>query len=433
MDQDDLPSVAAGIPAGLVILKHRSEAPFDLADFMVNPERYTEDFDLLTRDADGDAWTVTEDESRVTTGFESEDLFIVRTTDGLDLDVVWGDVPLVAFLGEELKIEPDVDGCYSSLNTQLVNHDGTPAKGPNRLFYCPDQSVALFDAPDGYQIDLAATDAGDAFEEAEVSTSIRDNVRLYVKEIYPRNPNSRSTDSVTGNVTAGFRDAGQDASYAFQHLVTGANPENVHTGQSSYRPSPLTAVPLSLWALLKLRPGESLGTLFSGAASAVQVVADAASATNNAVINPVVQVSVGNLASPAAADSTGTWFGALQQSVAKNLPLGERMVDAVNPVAAFRHNRGFAPSGYTRTDTQLNIDRVMTVLDAIAINAVRSHNRSSSSSRRNAAPDGDGGSPPAGGAPPAPPVPVGGTGGGGTGGGGTAVGGTGGICPGGID
>jgi hypothetical protein len=58
--------VGTGTQTGLVILKHREGEPFDFADFLERPSRYTESFDRLTRAEDEDAWTVEGSEGRQT-------------------------------------------------------------------------------------------------------------------------------------------------------------------------------------------------------------------------------------------------------------------------------------------------------------------------------------------------------------------------------
>jgi hypothetical protein len=107
---------------------------------------------------------------------------------------------------------------------------------------------------------------------------------------------------------------------------------------------------------------------------------------DNAVLNPILQLTVGTVATPEAADTGGEWIGALTQAAVKNLPFGERSMNALSPVSLWRHNRAFQPADYTRTDTQLNIDRVMTVANLVTISAIRKHNDDSHSS------GGDGGS-----------------------------------------
>ncbi len=61
----------------------------------------------------------------------------------------------------------------------------------------------------------------------------------------------------------------------------------------------------------------------------------------------------------------------------KNLPFGERSNGVLDLRGAWYHDRAFDPVLYTRTDTQLNIDRTMTILTWSTLNAIRLHNRSS--------------------------------------------------------
>ncbi|MEE8557698.1 MAG: hypothetical protein V3T14_07415 [Myxococcota bacterium] len=378
--EPELPPVSAARPTpGLVVLRHREGTPFDLAGFVDQPARYIEHFETLTRKADGDAWTMEGDRGRVVTELDREDLLLVRTEDGFQLEVTWAGVPFERFLKELLEVPMDRQGCYVSLNSGLKNPDGSPATPPHRLMLCPQDSLALFDAPAGYEIGFAALRDGAVFEYAEASTSVADNVRLYVREIYPRQPSSRATGRVGGNVVAGFRDAGADLRDAFRHAFTGTEETHLHLGVRSYRPSPIVAPPRALWQLVRGRPLQALGELFEGAASAIQVGADVAGAIHNTVVTTFLQGTVGTTRSPASADTAGDWLGALTQSVIKNLPFGERSSGVLDPRSIWQNDRAFEPMRHTRTDTQLNIDRTMTLLDFGTLNAVRIHNRSSSS------------------------------------------------------
>jgi hypothetical protein len=365
---------------------YRDGAPFDFAEFAENPARYIEDFEALTRQKDADDWTADGPDGRLVTHFDREDLFIVRTRGDFTLDVEWGDMPIVSFLEEYLHVRPNPDGCYSTLHAGLTNDDGSPAVSPHRVLYCPEESVALFDAPDGYQIGLSALREAEVHERTDVGTSIADNVRLYVREIYPRSPSRRATGSVTGNIRAGFTDARKDLKDALHHAITGTREANIHTGRKGYRASPLSAVPRALLSLVRLKPAGAIPELVTGIESAVKAGADVVSAVDNAVLNPILQLTVGTVATPEAADTGGEWIGAFTQSAVKNLPFGERSMDALSPVSLWRHNRAFQPADYTRTDTQLNIDRVMTVANLVTISAIRKHNDDSHGS------GGDGGS-----------------------------------------
>jgi hypothetical protein len=403
VDPPDAKAIVPVVPEqpGLVIMKHRKEEAFDLAAFAQDPSQFVEDFDRLSRDEDGDDWNAADRmKGKLSTHFDDEDLFIVRTQGGATLDVQWGDMPMVDFFREYLAVEPDAEGCYSSLSSQLVNDDGTPVTVPHRWFFCPKESVALFDIPDGYEVGLTATFKDQAIDKTRAGTSVADNFRLYAKEINPRSPRYRATGTVTGNIGAGFRDAGSDSMDVLRYAFTGTRPSNIHTGQTEYRASTLTAVPLALFSLAKLRPLDAVGQLLDGVDSTVMIAASAMSAVDNAVVNPVVQTTVGNAMSPEAADTTGHWFGAFTQAAAKNLPGAERNVDAISPLAAWQHNRGFGSNYYTRTDTQLNIDRIVTVLDAVAISAAT---RDSGSSNRGNGNDGGAGNPGGGGNPYTPP------------------------------
>ena len=409
---EDLVDVGADAPPGLVILRHREGAPFDFAAFSSSPTPYLDDFEMLTRTKDGDDWTVDETKGRLRTRFGREDLFLVRTKGDYTLGIVWGDMPLETYLETELGLERNVDGCYSTLDSQLEGDDGSRAPVPNRVLYCPEDSLALFDVPDGYQVFLSAYLRGEQVERTEASNSILDNFQLFAFEIHRRSASTRGTGTVWGNIRAGYRDVGDDLVDAGKHAVTGTYRRNVHTGQMQYRPSPITAVPLALWDLARLRLSGALVTLFAGAGSAAQIVADVVSATNNAVVNPVVQSTVGFAASPVTADTTHHWFGAFAQAAAQNLPFAERSVAALNPMGLWYHNRAFAPIDHTRTDTQLNIDRVMTLANLAWMYAVIFDGGSNGGGSRRSG----GGDPPNGG------------GGGGAGGGGGGGGVPGGGC-----
>ena len=65
----------------------------------------------------------------------------------------------------------------------------------------------------------------------------------------------------------------------------------------------------------------------------------------------------------------------------KNFPFGERSNGVINLRGAWRHDRAFEPSQYTRSDTQLNIDRAMTIINWTTLRAIHIHNRGSSDTR----------------------------------------------------
>jgi hypothetical protein len=364
---------SAPAPApGLVIMKHREGEVFDFAQFVENPSLYTEDFDRLSRGEGDDDWTAQAEspDGQLLTHFGKEDLFIVRTEGGATLGVEWGDMPLIQFFRDFLAVEADSEGCYNTLNTQLTNHDGSPTVVPNRLYYCPQDDVALFDVPDGYEIGLTAFVDGAQLEHTAGGTTVSDNFRLYAHEVYPRSPRARSTGTVSGNIGAGFRDAGEDLKDTFRHAITGTRPVNVHTGQTVYHASTVTAVPRALVSLAKLDPLGAVGEIFTGVESTAAIATKTVSAVNNAAINPLVQATVGNLSSPEAADTTQHWVGAVTSSFADNLPGSHRSDDAIDPFSAWEHNRAFAPTRFTRTDTELNIDRIVTLIDAAVIVAI---------------------------------------------------------------
>jgi hypothetical protein len=126
------------------------------------------------------------------------------------------------------------------------------------------------------------------------------------------------------------------------------------------------AVPMLFVGIAKLDPLQGGHDFVEGISSGVQVAADAVSAANNAVINPLLQTTVG-LASPAAADDAGHFTGAVTQAWAQNLPGSERTLDALNPTSLWYHNRAFKPTAYTRTDTQLNIDRLISIANIVGV------------------------------------------------------------------
>lgn len=371
------PDVAAGPVEGLVILKHRADRPFDLVDFIDHPERYLEDFDLLTRRDDADDWTVDDAGNRVSSHYGEEDFYLVRTTHGLDLDVVWGDEKFDTYLRDELQVVENEGECLASVNSQLRNHDGSVTQVPNRLLYCPGADAALFDAPDGYEIGLAARRGDQDVERSEISTSVADNFKLYADQVHPRRAGIRDTGTLRGNMGAGWTDAGDDLRDAGRHAFTGSYPYNIHTGQSAYRPSLITGPTLAVWSLAKLEPLDAWDNLTGGLGSGIESLADVTSAFHNGIANPMLQSTVG-LASVEAANNSADAIGTVVLAAARNLPLGERSVDSVNPMAFIHHDRAYAAPYYTRTDTQLNIDRLASAIDAVSLGAVRRHNLRSS-------------------------------------------------------
>jgi len=408
---DDLPDVSAGPDAGLVIFRHRVEAEIDLALLAREPDRYLADFDELTPEKDGDPWTVKPNrkhKGRLRTRLDEEDLLLVRTRGGAQLAVLWGDVPLERFLQERLAVAPDADGCFNTLESDLVGDDGAHAPVPHRILYCHRASFALFDAPPGYQIGLAAVQGERELERTEASTSILDNIRLYSRQVYRRSPRARSTGTVSGNLRASLADSGQDVVDIGRHLVTGSERRNIHTGQVEHRTSLLAAVPMLLVGLVRLDPVQGGRDFIEGIQSGVQIGADAVSAVDNAVLNPLLQTTVG-LASPEAADGAGHWLGALTQAWAKNLPGSERSMDALSPVSLWNHNRAFAPTAYTRTDTQLNIDRLFTVANIAGIYGLTTtgggNGHGGARGGGGAEPPAPAPAPPPAAAPPPPPMP----------------------------
>ena len=364
---DDLPAVSAGLGAGLVIFKHREGAPFDLDEMARRPNRYIEDFYRLTPEKDADDWTVGKKrKGKLRTHLDREDLILVRTYGNAALAVEWGDMPLEQFMRERLSVSPDADGCFNTLESRVVGEDDVHAPVPHRILYCPDASMALFDVPDGYEIGLTALQDEIDLEYTEASTSILDNIRLYAQQVYKRSPRKRATGSVGGNLRASFRDTGLDVVDINRHLLTGTTRRNIHTGQVERRTSLVAAVPMLIWGLATLDPLQGGKDFIEGISSGVQVAADVVSAVHNGVINPLIQTTVG-LASPQAADTAGHWTGALTQAWSKNLPGSERSMDALSPFSLWYHDRAFVPTEYTRTDTQLNIDRVFTIANIFGI------------------------------------------------------------------
>jgi hypothetical protein len=368
---ESLPPVSEAPPetvvAGLVIYEHIEGKPFDVALMAREPGRYMGDFVELTPAKDADPWTMEEkDDGVLRTRLDQEELFLVRTRGDATLGVEWGDMPLAQYMTERLHVTPDADGCLSTMESRIQGDDGQHAPVPNRILYCPEAQMALFDAPPGYQIGLTAMQGEEAIAFTEASTTILDNVRLYGRQVYPRSPNARGTGTVAGNLKASFADSGQDVLDMGRHLVTGTTRTNIHTGQEEKRTSLLMAVPMLVVGLVKLDPLQGGADFVEGVSSGVQVAADGVSAVNNAVINPLLQTTVG-LASPAAADSAGHFTGAVTQAWAQNLPGSERTFDALNPMSLWYHNRAFKPTAYTRTDTQLNIDRLISIANMVGI------------------------------------------------------------------
>jgi hypothetical protein len=430
---------APAFPPGLEIFKRTAQTPFDFDAFLADPSAHSAEFEALTKAPDGDDWTIDEDGGRLVTHYGQQDRFIVRAVGGAKLEILWGDQPLETYMVETLKATPDSAGCLNTRDVELTSEDGSKAVVPQQILLCPEQSFAFFDSPDGYETGLAALLGGAPVAEAlsllpaerldatEAGTSIRDNLRLYAAEINPRNPTVRATGTVGGNVKASYVAAGDDLVDLGRHAFIGETRTHQHEGTESYRVSPIQMIPFALYDLVRLEPASAAGRIFTGVESGVAVVADAVSATNNAVIVPLTQVTVGPTVSPAAADSVGNGIGVVTSAVAKNLPAGERMMGAWSPMSFVHHDNAYVPSGYTRTDTQLNIDRLVSALDAITIGAVIHHNQASHNSSGgndngsggNGTPGGNtsGGGGGGGG---------GGTGGGGTGGGGGGTGGGGG-------
>ena len=256
---ESLPPVSEAPPAtevaGLVIYKHIEGKPFDLVAMSREPGRYMADFVELTPAKDADPWTMEKtDDGVLRTHLDQEELFLVRTRGNASLDVVWGDMPLEQYLRERLDVTPETDGCLSTMESKLEGANGKHEPVPNRILYCPQAKMALFDEPPGYQIGLTAKEGEEQIAFTEASTTILDNVRLYGRQVYPRSPNARGTGTVAGNLKASFTDSGQDVLDMGRHLVTGTTRTNIHTGQEEKRTSLLMAVPMLVVGLVKLDP-----------------------------------------------------------------------------------------------------------------------------------------------------------------------------------
>jgi hypothetical protein len=239
--------------------------------------------------------------------------------------------------------------------------------------------------------------------------------------VYPRSPKNREGGTVGQRVVASLRDSGEDVREMGRHLITGTTRTNLHTGQQERRTSLLMAVPALVVGLVKLEPVLGGKDFVEGVSSGVQVAADAASAANNAVVTPLLQTTVG-LVSPEAADEAGHVTGAVTQAWAQNLPVSERSLDALNPTSLWLHNRAFEPTGYTRTDTQLNIDRLISVANWLGFYELTAGNSDNTDGGGNGNGGGGGGGGGngggGGGAGPGGPLSPGPGGGGGGGGGG---------------
>ena len=124
--------------------------------------------------------------------------------------------------------------------------------------------------------------------------------------------------------------------------------------------------------IARLDPVQGGEDLFEGVGSGVQVAADAASAVNNAVINPAPPGDGRSRRCARTADTAGHVTGAVTQTWAQNLPGSERTGDALNPMSLWYHDRAFKPTAYTRTDTQLNIDRLVSIANILGVWALAS-------------------------------------------------------------
>ena len=366
---DELPPVsAAPVPAGLVIFEHREGKPFDLAAMARQPGLYMADFDELTPAPDADDWTVEQkSRGRLRTHLDDEELFLVRTRGDATLAVVWGDMPLEQYLRERLAVSPDADGCLSSMESQ-------PAGRRRRARARAEPHPVLPAGVDGplrraaRLSDRALGHAGRAVARAHRSEhhDPRQPAPLRPPGLPAQSEHALHRRRVAGNLRASFADSGQDVLDMGRHLVTGTTRENIHTGQLEKRTSLLAAVPMLVIGVARLEPVQGGKDFVEGIQSGVQVAADAVSATNNAVINPLLQITLG-LASPDAADDAGHFTGAVTQAWAKNLPGSERSMDALNPLSLWYHNRAFKPTAYTRTDTQLNIDRLVSIANIFGV------------------------------------------------------------------
>lgn len=373
-----LPAVSAAPgeagPSTLAIWRQRDSESFDRADFMAHPLRYAESFEPLTPAPDADPWTQDGSQGELRIRPEARNLFLARARSG-KLEMSMGDMGATHWLDSVFGSQADDDGCWQ-----------TPDDSRALLLYCPALDVALIEIPDGYEVAFSAGgEAPDTRERVQLSSSILDNVNLYIREIYPRHPSARATGSVGGNIRAGFADARRDLVDAVRHLALGSPEIHMHTGVRRNRTSVIAGLPRTLAMAMTGDIFAALSEARQTGEAALQVAADLVSAVDNALLTPILQVALATDPGARSADAIGDWMGALMQSAVKNLPFGERSNGVIDLRDSWFHNRGWEPARYTRTDTQLFIDRTMSLIDFTVIRGAFALNRQA---------DGGGGSPP---------------------------------------
>ncbi|MFQ5696787.1 MAG: hypothetical protein ACE5IL_00695 [Myxococcota bacterium] len=365
---ESLPGVSAAPgearPTALALWRQRDAESFDRSDFLEHPLRYAESFERLTEAPDPDPWTQHGMEGSLRTRPGRRNLFLARARRGR-LEVALGDLGATRWLDSVFGARADDDGCWQ-----------TPEGARAMLLYCPALDVAMVQVPDGYEVALSAGgDTPETRERVHLSGTVLDNVNLYVREVYPRHPSARATGSVWGNIRAGLSDARRDGVDAVRHLALGTSEVHMHTGVRRPRPSVLAGLPRTLAMAMTGDVFAALSEARQTGEGAVQVAADLVSAVDNALLTPILQLALATDPGARSADTIGDWLGALMQSAVKNLPLGERSNGVIDLRDSWFHDRGWEPARYTRTDTQLFIDRAMTVLEFGAVRTAFALNR----------------------------------------------------------
>ena len=245
----------------------------------------------------------------------------MRTRGDATLGVVWGDMPLEQYLRERLARHARRRTAASAAwraSCRATTARTRPCRTASS--YCPQASMARLRRASGLP-DRALGHAGrDSRSRSRRRAPRSSTTCASTAGRSTRAARTRAAPArLAGNLRASFADSGQDVLDMGRHLVTGTTRENIHTGQLEKRTSLLAAVPMLVVGVARLEPLQGGKDFIEGIQSGVQVAADAVSATNNAVINPLLQVTVG-VASPEAADDAGHFTGAVTQAWAQESP-----------------------------------------------------------------------------------------------------------------
>ena len=372
--------MGSGPPAGLVILKHREGAALDFAAFSTRTRTpFLGDFDELTRregrrrlDHQGPA------RGSLRTHFDRAGLLHrPRRRQRAARHRVGRRPPRPSSSrSATCSSSRGPDGCYNSLDSRVVG-DRRRAAGaaqPHPLLPRGERrrlrrARRLPDLP------LRPARLRGGGDHGGEHLRARQRAPLRRRDLAAEPEAPAATGTIGGNVVAGFAAAGDD--------VARHGPPALRDRHRAHRPAHRAdaeahfhaALAHRGWAMRRLastgQPVEAFGEILVGAFSAVhggRRRRERRSPTR--CVNPLLQSTVG-LASTGGRGQHGALGGRLHPGRGPEPALLRALGGRLQPDRRLAAQPGLRDrSGYTRTDTQLNIDRVMTLANIFAIRAI---------------------------------------------------------------